>query len=296
MRYLKIRSGLIHLNLLIRILLVLITVVLFFLTNCTRESDTSLAPYEGHRPLTFLKVTQSYTPDIQWVGGRVAAVGVNRGNNASLDSSLVWLMTAEDNSIESYVTVGTYTDTVTIQQIGGTPQDSLLNGSKYTFWLAEKEMLDVELDSIYGDGYNFTDTTFKINLGINGLTKGEKSGDELIVTINLIQIKTITETRFIWDWTPDSIAFRQIAIRKGKKLAGWSDLEWHILTPDSLEDNIYPPVVLGAQIEGTDEVIPWSVNGFEKNKTYCVWMSNSKWTSDNFGMNAYGLAFFIFRY
>lgn len=266
------------------------------MVGCSGDSVDSLAPYEGHRPLTFLKITKSYTPEIQWLGGWVAAVGVNRGERAALDSSLVWLMTAEDNSIRSYVTVGTNTDTVTIEQFGGTPQDSLEDRTGYTFWLAEKEMFEAGLDTVFNDGYNFVVTTITLDLRVNGVTKGEKSGNELVVTMTVFQNESLAENQFILGWSPDSIAFRQIAIRKGKTIPGWDNLEWHILTPDSLEDNVYPPVVLGAQIEGTDVVIPWTAGEFERNKIYTVWMSNSKWTPGNFSMDAYGLAFFTFRF
>src|SRR5690606_5365878 len=131
-----------------------------------------LADYEGERPLTILTVTQNFTPDIQWVGGRVAAVGVNRGSKAALDSTLVWLITDVDNNIESYVTIGPNADKNAVMQYGGTPVDSLSDDTEYTFWLAEKSALDGGLQPAALNGTNYTDTTFTTRHILSGLNRG----------------------------------------------------------------------------------------------------------------------------
>ncbi|NIV11379.1 MAG: hypothetical protein GWN62_08885, partial [Aliifodinibius sp.] len=118
--------------------------------------------------LDILHVTQSYTPDIQWLGGRVAAIGVNRGTNAAMDSSLLWLMTSDDNNINSYVTVGMETNVNRIMEVGGIPEDSLDDEQIYTFWVAEKSIYDANLDTLQRNGFNFADTTVEIKFGLKG--------------------------------------------------------------------------------------------------------------------------------
>src|SRR5690606_12420318 len=138
------------------------------------EDTYPLAPYEGGRPLDLLKVTQSFTPEIQWVGGRVAAVGVNRGTRAALDSTLVWLRVApgNENSIGSFVTVGQESASDLVLSYGGTPQDRLTDGETYTFWIAEASAVGVGLDSLRIDPAAFADTTLTMAL----LLRGQQGG------------------------------------------------------------------------------------------------------------------------
>src|SRR5690554_3861119 len=124
------------------VLAVMVAGIPALLAGCSDESNP-LAPYEGNRPLELLKVTQHFTPEIQWVGGRVAAVGVNRGPEPALDATLVWLQAASDDDIGSFVTVGQNTAADLVQSFGGTPADSLTDGEEYTFWIAQKSAFDV---------------------------------------------------------------------------------------------------------------------------------------------------------
>src|SRR5690606_978668 len=123
--------------------------------------------------LTLLRVTQSYTPDLQWVGGRVAAVGVNRGDRAALDETLVWLLTAPEDTINRFVRFGQHTNEVLVRQYGGTPVDSLADDTEYTFWLATREAFDAGLAPGAVDSFNFVDTTVTVTY----LLKGRSGGD-----------------------------------------------------------------------------------------------------------------------
>ncbi|NIV11380.1 MAG: hypothetical protein GWN62_08890, partial [Aliifodinibius sp.] len=93
------------------------------------------------------------------------------------------------------------------------------------------------------------------------------------------------------DWTPSDIPFRRIAIRESS-FGGFTDLIWHVLTPDSLDDNIYPPVVIGSSIPNTIEAIPWATAGFQTNTVYFVWMANENWTENDFSPSATGYAWY----
>lgn len=273
-------------------LLLLFFMTISILLQCSEESNDTLAPYKGQRNLKILKVTLNYTPDIQWLGGRVAAVGVNLGSRAALDSTLVWLMTAEDNSISSYVTVGEHTDVDKIVSYGGTPVDSLQDETQYTFWIAEKSAFDAQLDSTALNPDNFSDSTFVLRFILKGQMGGEKDPQgNLVVRMRVFREESLLEDKYIIDWTPRTIPFRRIAIRVSS-FGGFTDLIWHIVTPDSLPDNIYPPVVIGSNVPGTDTAISWPETGFERNTVYFVWMVNSKWTVNDFRPSAPGYAWF----
>ncbi len=271
-----------------RILLLSVFCTTAFFWHCQKDDSSDvLAPYAGSRPLIMLNVTQSFTPQIQWVGGRVAAVGVNRGPNAALDSSLVWLTSAADNSIESFVMVGQNTDETTIRQVGGTPVDSLEDGVDYTFWLAEREAVDAELDSTIVDDFSFVDTTQTMNF----LLRGQQGGDrDLSVRITIVRDETLLESKIIIDWTP-AVAFRRLAIRQGT-FGAFTDLIWHVVTPDSLQDNILPPVIVGEAPEGTNEAIAFPESGLAPGQVHFLWMVNSDWTPNDFRPTATGYAWY----
>ena len=251
------------------------------LARCSVESNP-LAPYEGERPLQFLRVTQSFTPEVQWVGGRVAALGVNRGATAALDATLVWMRAADGNTISSFATVGKGGSADLVARYGGTLLDSLEDGGTYTFWMAEQDVLDAGLDASSFDGFNFADTTMTLNLLLNGRSLGGVDA-EIVVS----REETLTETRYIVDWAPREMPFRQIGITQGR-VGGFTNLVWHVVLPDAVEEGIRPPVVIGEVPPGADEVVPFS--GFEAD-FFVLWMTTEEWDS-TFGPRSTGYAYF----
>jgi hypothetical protein len=278
----------IHISL--RLIILLLGTTLFY--SCVTDPDDGiLAEYAGNRPLHFLKITQSFTPDIQWVGGRVAAVGVNKGPAAALDSTLVWLMTADGNDINSHVTVGEETDTERILSFGGTPSDSLDDDQEYTFWLADKVAWDAGLNIAERNEFTFIDSTITTRLYLRGRWGGgrDASGND-IATISILRDERLLSDRYIVDW-PEGTAFRRVAIRQSS-LGGFTDLVWHVVTPDDEPDNITPPIIIGETPPGTDEVTPWPDTGFELNTVYILWMANSDWVPNTFSPSSAGYAWF----
>lgn len=255
-------------------------IVALALAACSGDTNP-VAPYAGERPLQFLTIAQSFRPQVQWVGGRVAAIGVNRDSTAALDSTLVWMMAADDNTIESFVTVGEGGDDGLVSEYGGVPSDSLDDGQTYTFWMAEREVLDAGLDPASFDGFNFVDTTLTLDLLLRGRSLG---GADVEVVISREQ--TLEGTRYIMDWEP-ALPFRQIGINQGR-VGAFTDLAWHVVLPDVVDDSIYPPVVIGEVPPEADEIVEWS--GFEP-AIYICWMTNSEWEG-NFTLRADGYAFF----
>lgn len=259
-----------------------ITALLF--AGCDDES-TILAPYLGSRPLTILRVTQSSQPDIQWVGGRVAAVGVNRGAKPALDETLIWLATAADNTLDSPLRVGENTDAARIISFGGTPVDSLPSGDELTFWVAELDAFEGDLIGATTDSFLVRDTTVTLNYFLRGRSGGDRNlGVEYQITRN----QSIVDDRYTITWTPTTQAFRRIAIRQAS-LGGFTDLVWHVVLPDEAPDSILPPVVIGETPTGALEVQSWL--GFTP-ANHVLWLATSDWNGQSFGFTATGYSFF----
>lgn len=268
----------------------LLFVGLFLMVSCIVDPDDGLAPYRGTRPLFIEKVTQSFTADIAWLGGRVAAVGVNRGPNAALDSTLVWIQTADDNSISSYVSVGKNTNKDFIESLGGTPYEKLEDDVEFTFWIAEKEAFDANLNPSVLNEYNFSDTTFAPQLYLRGRTGGGNNPDgSRVATISVQRDEQMSGERFIILWD-EPTKVRRVAIRQAST-GGFTNLIYHIVTPDGDPDNISSPVIIGEPYPGTDEVTPWP-GGFEKDLVYIVWMATDDWNPGSFTPSAQGYSWF----
>lgn len=243
-----------------------------------------LADYEGDRPLIMRRVTQSSTADIQWLGGRVAAVGVNRGENAGLDSTLVWIRRADVDSISSHATVGEGGDADFVRTVGGEPISALEDGETYTVWLATTDALEAGLDSTLVNEHSFVDTTVTMRLLLRGRSGGDPTfGFDASISLD----ERLTGTSYVLSWEPTDLRFRQVAIRNSST-GGFTDLVWHAVIPDDQEASISSPVVLGEAPEGAQEAV--SFTGFEPS-TYTLWMVTDDWTQQ-FGPRATGYAFF----
>lgn len=268
-----------------------------FSVSCNNQANT-LAPYAGPRGLKMMTVTQNFTPDIQWLGGRVAAVGVNRGTKPALDSTLVYLMDASTDSITyksaSYITYGTSPDVSKLESLGGTYQDSLKNDQVYTFWVATTDAFNSNLDSTSLTKDNFADTSVTMQLYLRGQSGGETdSQGNLITTVKVLHEQTLLQDKYVIEWTPASHVFRRIGINAAS-FGSFTNLIWHVVTPDSLADNIHSPVVIGVPPPNTTEVVPFS--GFQHNQVYMVWMVDSTW-SGSFAPSSTGYVWFrIFEF
>lgn len=253
------------------------------LASCDGVSD-ALAPYEGHRPFELIKITQSYAPDIQWVGGRVAAVGVNRGDRAALDSTLLWVRTAPGDDIDSYVTVGQETDEDFIRQRGGTPLDSLPADAELTFWFATQEALDAGLDTTRLDAHDFLDTTFTFNYELRGRLRTQEN-----VTVRVFRDQKLLSDRLLILWEPASFAFDQVALRRSSQ-PGFEDLVWHVQKGTS--SALVAPLFTNDLPSGAEVLVEWPAEGLEPT-TYTLWMTAPNWDR-TFGIRANGLAYITF--
>ncbi len=246
-------------------------------------AENPLAPYEGERPLLIQRVTESFAPDVQWVGGRVAAVGINRGETAALDSTLVWLHSADGNEVDSPVFVREVIDEDGVTKVGGTPTDSLEDGRTYTLWFAEQSAIDAGLQESALDEHSFADTTFTLSYLLNG-----RSAGGVDVDFTIFRDQRLVSDEFRVTWTPSSQAFRRIAIRHAT-VGGFTDLLWHIVLPDDESDSITPPLVIGEEPEDAIVATPWS--GFADGN-HVLWAATSEWDGESFGFRTDGYAFF----
>jgi len=220
------------------------------------QSDPTEAPYEGHRPLEILRVTQNLTPDIQWVGGRVAAIGINRGYTAALDTSLVWIRTASDNSIGSVQTVGADFDEDFVLSVGGTPQSEMGDREVYTFWLATRDVFDAGLDVSAGRPGDFAAVTDTMMIFVNGVSRSGMG-----VTFQMRRDERIISDHYVVTWTPEDVAFRRMVINNGTT-PSWAGPIWHILTPEDDPPAITSPIRVGVAPTGADEVTAFPDDGF----------------------------------
>lgn len=267
----------------------LITIMVFIIfTGCKNNSDMILAPYGDFRPLSITTVTHGFNPDIDWLGGRVAAVGINRGMNPGLDSTLVWLRTASADTIGAYATMGIETDYSGISSFNGTAVDSLEHGTTYTFWIATLQSFEHNLDSAYSDEHNFASRVMKLNLKLNGRVGGQKG---LINDISIIRDQNITSERIHVSWEPKDEGFNQVVLRYGTD-GGYTNRLYHIVTADTT-NSILPPITLGDEEENIRVIQEWEPFSLIKGKLYFFWMSKTSWREENFSSKAFGYAYYL---
>jgi hypothetical protein len=272
--------------------LVLAPALALSLAACSDEANP-LAPYLGQRPLEFLKVTQNFTPQIQWVGGRVAAVGINRGDRAALDSTLVWIQRAPDNSISSVVTVGPELDRAFVESFGGTPQEEMVDGETYTFWIAEASVFHGGLDRSLAQSGAFADTTLTLKLILRGTPRSTMG-----VVFTIQRDEWITEDRYLLSWTPEHIGFRRLVINQGT-VGSWMNHLWHIVVPDDQPASISSPVAIGVPPESAQQATEWPEEGFmtlppcpSRRRSYVLWAATDEW-NETFTATAPGYAQFL---
>lgn len=261
-----------------------VLVLALLLASCD-SGVNPLAPYEGSRPLIIQDVTISHSPDIAWVGGRVAAVGINRGEQAALDTSLVWLHTVDGNDLESPVYVRDVIDRAAVESYGGTPSDSLSDDQVYTFWVAESEAFSAGLTGNSVDAFSLADTTFQLEYLLNGPRPRVNGGLGLYYDVSRDQ--RLLSEEFTVTWAP-AVPLRTLAMRVGTT-GGYTSLIWHIVTPEEQEANLTPPIVLGNEPDHAEVIEEWGGFGTDR---YVLWGANDDWDGQTFSFLAPGYAFY----
>jgi len=289
--------------------LAVISVLVFF--SCSKQ-DNSLAPYQDSPPLTEITVQDSsFTPKITWVGGYVSIVGVNAGSHAGLDSNLIWLVYMPNNQIHFPIQFGTTPDGAQdlTAQYDGTPKESLIEDSTYTFWVMKAADWDkissmqnkiIVLDSSLTTGFvddgdtlrfssqNHTQKTQYLDNYVN--FKDYKTYGPLGL-VNVEQPKTSNSPRITWVITQDSVSDTTVAaigIVEGPNYS-FSSIVWEVYsTSDSAgitfygrKDIIPSPLIAGQEIPGTFVFTPFPPEGLKRNTSYYVWIANKNWDGEN---------------
>lgn len=252
------------------------------MTGCDTD-ENPLLPYEGERPFIIQRVTQSFAPDLQWVGGRAAAVGVNRGDRAALDSTLVWLRLSGANDIPSPISINDEFDAEEVANRGGQPSDSLEDRVVYTIWVADRDAIEAGLDTTQFDEHSFTDTTIVATYFLTGRSDGGVDAEFAIV-----RNQTLAGDGYVLTWDPPQVAFRQIAIRNASS-GGFSNLVWHVVIPEGEEGDIRQPVIIGET--PPDAVVGTEWSGWLTG-IHTLWATTEEWDGESFGLNTPGYAFF----
>lgn len=248
--------------------------------------ETPLAPYAAERPFQILTITESFAPDIQWVGGRAAAVGINRGTRAAMDSTLVWLVRVDGDMLDSPLRVREQNDAEAVMSLGGNPLDSLVSDSVYTFWVADKNALDVGLDQSSVDNHTFASVTDTLHFQMTGSNGGDS---RLGVAFSVHRDQTLTEDKYIVTWTPSTLAVSQLGINDASLGSFSRGLIWHIAVENDESAGILPPVTIGVVPPGAVEVQDWI--GFDSTGVKTLWVAAPGWNG-LFDRNARNYAFF----
>ena len=287
--------------------LIILPLIALSIFKCSDENDV-LAPYIGSPNLSSIVVEESsYSPKITWVGGYASVLGINKGKEAKLDSTLIWLVKAEGNNLNYPVKFGVLpqqTQDLTVQ-FGGTKIDSLNEDEDYTFWILKSEAWN-QLSQLVGKSFFVNDSldedqiiTYEDSVLISSsiFTVISKKLDvyiniEDISTFGQLGIINISETNSnkpIISWTitqtgvTDS-AISVIGIAEGNQYSP-SGTIWEVYS-EVIENgspvygslnNITSPLNVGDSISNTRAFVPFGMEGLERNKTYYVWIANDLW-------------------
>lgn len=117
--------------------------------SCSNE-DNPLVPYISSTQMSGINIEQgSFNPEVTWLGGYSTVFGVNKGTEAILDSSLVWLVYTSGNQLRFPIKYGELpqgTQDLT-QQYGGTKINSLSEDNTYTFWVMKEDAWNLAKNS-----------------------------------------------------------------------------------------------------------------------------------------------------
>jgi hypothetical protein len=297
--------------------------------SCSKNEESPLSPYvPGQILLTKINVEDSvYVPRISWGGGYVSALGVNRGNAARLDTSLVWLIHQAGNSLhyqQRFAQVPTGAEDITTTY-GGHPLTAMQEDQVYMFWVAREDVWPtitanagkllvrdsamtalsrVSGDTLFLNAQSFIPEVRPIDLyiGIKNLRSVGKLG-----VIEVIQ--TNTSNTPILRWTliqtnpalPDTM-LANIGIAGGDKY-DVSTVAWEILAVDTssgqrvywTKDVITSPLVAGQNVPGTDVFTALAPTGLQRKSGYYIWIANKNWDQRNRTRTAANYAYATFE-
>lgn len=272
------------------------------------SNDNTLAPYIGSPNVSGLQIeAESFTPKITWLGGYVTVLGINRGSNASLDNSLVWLIYKSGNDIHYPVQYGQVPNGVEdlTSQYGGSSIPQLIEDSTYTIWVLKEDVWNVistnpgkiiTLDSALTQTYSITGDTVKLSASVhtqktqtldNYLNIYEISTFGRLGVIGIEQTNISNDPKISWTITQPEATDTLIAaigIANGNQYSSTSSI-WEAYSEVTENDtlfygkhNVIPsPLIAGQNLSSTKVFVEYPIDGLQRNKTYYIWIANSNW-------------------
>lgn len=305
-------------------LLVMFIILTLIFNSCANEDD-AIAPYAGGPKLSTIKVEdESFTPKVSWIGGYVAVFGVNKGDKAVLDSSLVWLIHSNTNSISypvKYGVVPTGAEDIAFQ-FGGTRKDSLDEDQKYTFWVLKAEVwnqvsanpnkelfvidsvltpVTITGDSLFITSESFTKVNKSLNVYIN-ILEPRPLGVLATLTIETTNLNVPLIKWVIKDPSVTDTLVAAIGLVKGLNYDVANAL-WEVYSfRDSsgiiiyVKDNVIAsPVLVGDSLSNTKTFVEFKKENFERNQYYTIWIADKTWDRVNRQRFTKGYAYITFR-
>ncbi len=309
---------------LINVVIVFLTVIPLFI-SCS-EDDNVLAPYSGGPELSSILVEESsFKPNITWVGGYAAVFGVNRGTEAKLDSSLVWLVKAEGNNLEYPLLFGETPSGAQnlTAQFGGNSIEKLNEDTDYTFWVMKQDAWDKAssqtgkifiADSLIESGQVivnadslFLSTSFFANYSKSLDVFVNIDGISTFGQLGIISVEETNSGRPIIDWTitqpgVEDSAISVIGICEGSQYDPGTTI-WDVYSESTENGNtvygavnvINSPLNVGDTIPQTRAFVPFELEGLERDKTYYIWIANDLWDGEGRLRFAAGYAYATFN-
>ncbi len=300
----------IKLNLLIMLSFVCMAALTLIISSCSKN-DNSLAPYAGSPEMYGITLQAgSFTPKINWIGGYVSVVGVNKGIHAALDSSLIWIIYMPGNQIHYPVEYGSTPSGAQnlTTHYGGTPMDTLIEDSTYTFWvMKDAQWTDISamqnkiivLDSSLATSFNLDADTARFSP--EGHTQKTRNLDNFInitdfhtvgklADITVEQPRTSNNPKITWHIKQPGVTdslISAIGITEGDHYI-IDAVVWEVYSvSDSAggtyygKVNIIPsPVIAGQEYPGTYVFTPYLEGGLLRGRTYNIWIANRYWNGE----------------
>jgi hypothetical protein len=290
--------------------LLLIPVIFLFYT-C--KQDNTLAPYSGSPAMSNIMVEENtYNPKITWVGGYATVVGINKGSNASLDSSLVWLVYKEGDAIHYPITYDQLPEGASdlTSQYGGTHISKLVEDQPYTYWVMKEDMwkqvssknnkvfrvndslqsgFTVDADTLYLSKTAFFTVNKNIDKYLN-ITEVSYFGSPDIILGHIEVIQTDTSYTPIIKWTITQLGVTDSLIAAIGIVEGTAydptKVVWEVYSEDTINDK----VVYGKTNVISSPVYPPQFNNphtytftvypsteLQRNSGYYVWIAAKQW-------------------
>lgn len=288
-------------------------VIPFMIVASCDEEDSVLAPYAGGvRELSNIFIQDSvFTPKITWLGGYVSALGVNRGNVAILDTSLLWIVRAPGNTLRFPVTFGQVPEGAEdlTSRYGGRRLDELQEDKVYTFWVLKEDawsllseevnkplfvdslvstVVEVRNDTLFVSPLSHTQTTQTLDVYIN-LKDFRALGSLAIISIEVTNTSNdpVVSYTIRQPGVTDSLV-AAVGLVEGSQydvnLVVWEVLSQEVVggTPVYRTKNVIrSPFVMGQQFSETRVFVEYPAGGLQRDKDYYFWIANKDWDGVN---------------